>query len=89
MRKYINSVAAFHLPVTLHSSLLRSAEVLINEDTSHVRSQDTFGMTPLHIAAENNSVAIVKCLVKAMECNSKNHIGRTALHLAAAQGYTM
>lgn len=35
MRKYINSVAAFHLPVTLHSSLVISAEVLIKEDACH------------------------------------------------------
>jgi len=52
MRKYINSVAAFHLPVTLHSSLLRSAEVLIKEDACHILFQNTFRTTPLHTAAE-------------------------------------
>lgn len=89
MRKYISSVTAFYLPLTLHFSLIRSAEVLINEVRCRVLSQDTSGMTPLHIAAENNNVTIVKWLMKAMDCNSRNHNGRTALHLAAAKGYTM
>ena len=93
MRKCTDSVITALISFTiimLHSSLLRTAQVLINEVKCKPLSQDNFGMTSLHIAVENNHVTIVKLLAKAVECNSKNHIiGRTALHLAAAAGNTM
>ena len=90
MRKDIDSViTTFHLPLTLHSSLLRTVKVLINKDKCVRLSQDSFGMTSLHVAVENNHASVVKLLAKAVECNGKNYIGRTALHLAAAAGNTM
>ena len=89
MRKCIESIAGFHFPLTLLSSILRTVKVLIKEDKCERRSQDILGMTPLHIAVENNNLVIVKLFIKAMDCNGKNDTGKTALHLAAAKGYSM
>lgn len=48
---------------------------------------DNLGNTPLHIAAEKNYFGAVSLLLtKDADCNSKNHMGRTPLHLASASG---
>ena len=51
-------------------------------------SEDSQKMTPLHMAAEQSNVNILKLLlVKCVDCNIGNSSGRTPLHLAATMGY--
>ena len=53
-----------------------------------VTIQDKWKMTPLHLAAEQENVDILKLLVsKVVDCNIGDYIGRTPLHHAAARGY--
>ena len=51
-------------------------------------SEDNQKMTPLHLAAEQSNVDVLKLLLeKCAECNIGNGSGRTPLHLAATVGY--
>ena len=51
-------------------------------------SEDDQKMTPLHLAAEQSNVDVLKLLLeKCAECNIGNDSGRTPLHLAATVGY--
>eukprot|EP00943_MAST-04B_sp_MAST-4B-sp1_P006492 g6492.t1 len=46
------------------------------------------GNTPIHIAAQNGHIHLVKYLVeKGCECNAQNGTGNTALHMALAYDY--
>ena len=65
-----------------HQDLLAMPKVVEN-----LSSTDHSGNTPLHIAAECNYVGAVSLLLtKGTDCNPKNKMGRTPLHLAAARG---
>ena len=48
---------------------------------------DEYGNTPLHIAAEHNhDDGVSLLLANGANCNLKNDMGRTPLHLASASG---
>jgi len=53
----------------------------------HINFFGTDGQTPLHLAAENDDIGTIKCL---MECkanpNLKNQKGETAIHILAMHG---
>ena len=51
-------------------------------------SEDDQKMTPLHMAAEQNNVDVLKLLLEqSVDCNIGNVSGKTPLHLAAIMGY--
>jgi ankyrin repeat protein len=59
----------------------------VNECKANVEAGDKNGGTPLHLAAVNNSVAAIRCLVSECKANveagEKN--GETPLHIAAGR----
>jgi ankyrin repeat protein len=55
-----------------------------------VEDKDIVDNTPLHLASQNGSLAIVKFLVeKGAQINARGNNGKTALHLAARDGYVL
>ena len=63
------------------------AELLILAK-AEVNDFDAWGMSPLHIAAKEGNIDVVRCLVqyKAL-LNPKDGLGRTPLHLASQNGH--
>ncbi|WMT84105.1 ankyrin repeat domain-containing protein [Wolbachia endosymbiont of Listronotus oregonensis] len=54
---------------------------------ANVRAEVTYGLSPLHFAAGNGNLEIVKCLVEAgAGINFCDSCGSTPLHLAAQYG---
>ena len=78
--------SSFHI---IYSSQNRAVQVLIDNKKCGVTIQDKWKKTPLHAAAEQKNVNILKLVVrKVVDCNISDYIGRTPLHLATAMGYT-
>ena len=60
----------------------------MNNENCDLMSEDNQQMTPLHMAAEQSNVNILKLLLeKYVDCNIGNISGRTPLHFAATVGY--
>lgn len=62
---------------------------LINVAKANPNTHNNFGATPLHKAAGERQLDIVRCLVEdgAADCAARNGEGLTAVHLAAAAGW--
>ena len=68
--------------------LVRTVQVLMNNENCDIMTEDNQKMTPLHMAAEQTNVDVLKLLLeKNVDCNIGNSSGRTPLHLAATVGY--
>lgn len=60
----------------------------MKSDKCDVMCQDERKMTPLHLAAEQKNVDVLKLLLKKnVNCNIGNSTEKTPLHLAAEKGY--
>ena len=60
----------------------------MNNSVCDVMSEDSQKMTPLHMAAGQSNVEVLKLLLeKCVDCNIGEGSGRTPLHLAATAGY--
>ena len=63
-------------------------QVLIEDGGSDVNAFDADGWTPVHLAAENGHLPLVRLLVTSrahVECQTK--FGRTPLHWACCRGH--
>ena len=70
--------------------LTRTLQVLMNDTSCDIMSRDKWKMTPLHMAAEQSNVDVLKLLLrKNVDCSIRNSSGRIPLHLAAEKGYDM
>ena len=67
---------------------VKTVETLLKEHPDLVSSkEEKYGQTPLHIAAFNNRVDVVKILIaNKADVNAQANNGATPLHLAAAKG---
>ena len=59
------------------------SEILRRKDVDCLRPHKVLQKTPLHVAAEDGSVALVRQLIRLSDVNAKMGNGNTALHLAA------
>ena len=76
------------LIVTYSSFFIRAVQVLMDDTNCDILSQDNEKMTPLHMAAEQSMVDVLKLVLKkCVDCNIGNSSGRTPLHHAATMGY--
>uniref|UniRef100_A0A7S2S7E1 Ion transport domain-containing protein n=1 Tax=Mucochytrium quahogii TaxID=96639 RepID=A0A7S2S7E1_9STRA len=88
LRASVGDQTALHLaccqPVELDAVVL-----LLCKNKGEVNLKDKYGFSPLHLAAMNGHVMIVKCLLKynANAASVENFGKETALHIAAALGH--
>ena len=60
----------------------------MNNENCDSMAEDYHKMTPLHMAAEQSNVDVLKLLLgKKVDLNIGNSSGRTPLHLAATMGH--
>jgi hypothetical protein len=70
------------------NGLTSSVKRLLSFRNINVNVKDVYGMTPLHEAAINGHVEIVRLLLQnGADVNSKSNIGMTTLHFAAINGH--
>ncbi|CAN5667763.1 hypothetical protein BH23GEM9_BH23GEM9_30460 [soil metagenome] len=65
------------------------AEALLRAETPCATDARVKGQCPIHVAAENGHAAVVRILLDSgADSNAKDGDGRTALHIAAAKGFS-
>lgn len=70
------------------TEVVRSNTAAINQSIASQALSADYGYRPLHAAAHNNNMQMVKHLLqKGVAINSRTSKGQTALHIAAKQGY--
>jgi ankyrin repeat protein len=68
--------------------LIDAAKEIILSEPSLIYSTDSWGRTPLHVAADNGQYAIAELLLaNHASVEAKNRHGKTPLHMAAANGH--
>ena len=68
--------------------LFQGAVNLLLNNGADVNARDKNWQTPAHIAAANNAVRCMECLIPNMSnINITDRMGRTSLHLAAYYGH--